>query len=52
MQHCWWDTIKVSYDNLNISGVKKSFNLHITPSELDILFDSYAHVHSMQNADR
>ena len=33
-------------------GVKTRFNLHIIPSDLDILFDIFVHVHSMSNADR
>ena len=33
-------------------GGNNRFNLHIIPSDLDILFDISVHVHSMSNADR
>ena len=51
MQYCRWDRIKLLYKVLNVSWGKNRFNLHIIPSDLDILFHNFAHAHSMLNAE-
>ena len=52
MQYCRWGRIKQLYKIFNIFGGKNRFNLHIIPSDLDILFDIFVHAHSMSNTDR
>ena len=41
MQYCRWGRIKLLYKIFNIFWGKNRFNLHIIPSDLDILFDIF-----------
>ena len=41
MQYCRWGRIKLLYRILNTCWGRKRFNLHIIPSDLDILFDIF-----------
>ena len=41
MQYCRWGRIKLLYKIFNIFWGKNRFNLHIIPSDLDILFDTF-----------
>ena len=41
MQYCRWGRIKLLYKIFNIFWGKHRFNLHIIPSDLDILFDIF-----------
>ena len=41
MQYCRWGKIKLLYKIYNIFWGKNRFNLHIIPSDLDILFDIF-----------
>ena len=41
MQYCRWGRIKLLYKIFNIFWGKIRFNLHIIPSDLDILFDIF-----------
>ena len=51
IQYCRWGRIKLLYKIFNIFLGKKLFSLHIIPSDLDILFDIFVHVHFISNAD-
>ena len=54
MQYCRWGRIRLLYKIHNIlcSIFLFRFDLHIILSDLDILFDIFAHVNSMANVDR
>ena len=41
MQYCRWGRIKLLYKIFNIFWGKNRFNLHIIPSDLDIVFDIF-----------
>ena len=41
MQYCRWGRIKLLYRIINTCWGRKRFNLHIIPSDLDILFDIF-----------
>ena len=41
MQYCRWGRIKLLYKTFNIFWGKNRFNLHIIPSDLDILFEIF-----------
>ena len=51
-QYCRWGRIKLLYKILDIFWCKNRSNLHIIPSDLDILFDIFVPVHPMSNSDR